>query len=85
MPTPKRNPKCVRMALAMMLARRQDECCARCGGFINAQFGDIDHITPLAQGGTWDPDNLQLLHKGCHDEKTVEDLRELLRAASVGG
>jgi 5-methylcytosine-specific restriction protein A len=32
----------------------------------------LDHVIPLAQGGTNDPDNLQWLCAGCHSRKTVE-------------
>ena len=32
------------------------------------------HITPMAQGGSYDdPDNLQALCKECHDRKTVDE------------
>ena len=33
-----------------------------------------DHITPLKAGGDNTIDNLQLLHKHCHDKKTIRDL-----------
>lgn len=31
---------------------------------------EVDHITPLATGGTDDPDNLQAINKDCHRRKT---------------
>ena len=33
---------------------------------------DVDHITPLAVGGTHAPDNLQSLCHSCHSRKTVQ-------------
>jgi 5-methylcytosine-specific restriction protein A len=32
--------------------------------------GEVDHITPLAKGGTDEDDNLQLLCLACHEKKT---------------
>lgn len=41
--------------------------CRRCG-----QPGQhVDHIIPLARGGTHDPANLQTLCHSCHSMKTV--------------
>ena len=34
---------------------------------------DIDHIIPLARGGTEDDDNLQALCPGCHRKKTDQE------------
>jgi len=36
----------------------------------------IDHIKALANGGTNDPENLQVLCKECHFEKTREEQDE---------
>ena len=44
-------------------------CCASCKKEINKIF-DIDHIIPLSEGGTNDAENLQVLCKPCHFEKT---------------
>lgn len=32
----------------------------------------VDHIVPLAEGGTNDPDNLQSLCHSCHSRKTAK-------------
>ena len=42
---------------------------ARCG---NAQL-EVDMITPEAEGGTTDLDNLQLAGKACHDAKSAAE------------
>jgi 5-methylcytosine-specific restriction endonuclease McrA len=37
---------------------------------------DVDHITPVAQGGDmWEESNLQCLCTECHREKTNNDLK----------
>ncbi len=35
---------------------------------------EIDHIIPIKAGGNKYKDNLQLLHRHCHDTKTLADL-----------
>ena len=37
---------------------------------------DLDHITPLADGGTNDPDNLGVICKPCHAIKTADENSE---------
>jgi len=34
---------------------------------------NVDHITPKAQGGTDDPDNLESLCRTCHNAKTASE------------
>jgi RNA-directed DNA polymerase len=56
------------------LLKKQSGKCNWCG--LNFQDGDLietDHITPKSIGGNI-KDNLQLLHRHCHDEKTRDDL-----------
>lgn len=45
--------------------------CVRCG----RPATEVDHIIPLADGGTHHEDNLQPLCKPCHSRKTNEDIR----------
>ena len=46
--------------------------CAACSQKIDAgKAWDIDHILPLALGGTKEPDNLQILCRPCHRAKTT--------------
>ncbi len=62
------------------LLRRQKGKCIYCGLFFKE--GDIwerDHKTPIILGGKNHLDNLQLLHKHCHDAKTRKEL-ELIRS-----
>ena len=49
--------------------------CASCGRYGN----EVDHVVPLDRGGDpWDPENLQVLCRGCHIRKTArENRREL--------
>ncbi|MFI8815733.1 MULTISPECIES: HNH endonuclease [unclassified Streptomyces] len=46
--------------------------CQRCGAHKELE---VDHIVPVARGGSWEPDNLQTLCRSCHRTKTYsEDL-----------
>jgi RNA-directed DNA polymerase len=38
---------------------------------------ETDHIQPLSKGGKNRLDNLQLLHRHCHHQKTAVDLYEV--------
>ena len=42
--------------------------------FLDGDLIETDHITPKRAGGNNSTDNLQLLHKHCHDAKTYSDL-----------
>ncbi|MCO8580353.1 HNH endonuclease [Burkholderia multivorans] len=53
------------------IRRRDGYCCRACG--IALRAGVVDHIKPLAQGGSNADENLQLLCKECHDDKTNAD------------
>ena len=51
--------------------------CQTCG--ISNQYLDIDHIIPKSLGGDdWNPDNLQVLCKPCHESKSLQDNRLFL-------
>lgn len=55
--------------------------CALCGGKISVgQAWEIEHETPLAMGGTNDPDNLRPVHAKCHKAKTATDVDQLAKA-----
>ncbi|WP_306674693.1 HNH endonuclease [Burkholderia cepacia] len=53
------------------IRKRDGYCCRACG--IAVRAGVVDHIKPLAQGGSNEDENLQLLCKECHDDKTNAD------------
>jgi 5-methylcytosine-specific restriction endonuclease McrA len=58
--------------------------CHLCGGAIQAgQTWDVDHVIPLALGGTNDPSNLRPAHAKCHrgvGSKTSDDIKAISRA-----
>jgi len=59
------------------LLKRQKGKCTHCGlHFLPDDITEIDHITPKVEGGKGTYDNLQLLHKHCHDEKTALDIEQ---------
>lgn len=56
------------------LLKFQKGKCFYCGlMFRDGDRLNIDHIVPLSQGGRDSYDNLQLLHKHCHDIKSAQD------------
>ncbi|NES66838.1 MAG: group II intron reverse transcriptase/maturase, partial [Okeania sp. SIO2D1] len=56
------------------LMKRQKGKCPHCGlYFTDTDIAEVDHIVPKSLGGKDTYDNLQLLHKHCHDTKTVSD------------
>ncbi len=57
------------------LLKKQNGKCNWCNlNFLDGDLIDTDHITPKQAGGNNSQDNLQLLHKHCHDAKTKSDL-----------
>jgi RNA-directed DNA polymerase len=58
--------------------KKQKGKCPWCGlRFLDWDVIEEDHIIPKAIGGLDKYDNLQLLHRHCHDEKTRNDLVEI--------
>ena len=50
----------------------ENSVCAKCG-LAGRDFLEVDHIKPLADGGTDDDANLQPLCKPCHAAKTISE------------
>lgn len=60
------------------LLKQQKGKCLWCGlRFQEWDVLEVDHIIPSALSGKDEYKNLQLLHRHCHDEKTVLDLKEI--------
>ncbi|MFY7805236.1 MAG: group II intron reverse transcriptase/maturase [Limnoraphis robusta] len=58
------------------LFKKQNGHCSYCGAafsITDIQTMEVDHIKPESLGGTNDLNNLQLLHRHCHDSKTAKD------------
>ena len=56
------------------LLKIQKTKCNHCGlTFRDGDVWEVDHIIPKSLGGNNRYDNLQLLHRHCHDTKTVSD------------
>lgn len=56
------------------LIRKQKGACSKCGLLIiKRNLLELDHITPISLGGKYKINNLQILHKHCHDKKTATD------------
>jgi RNA-directed DNA polymerase len=62
------------------LLKGQKGKCNNCGlTFKTEDLIEIDHIIPIKAGGNKYKDNLQLLHRHCHDTKTLADLETIRR------
>ena len=58
-----------------ILMKRQKGRCSWCGlYFKDGDLMEQDHIHPSRLGGTDVVENLQLLHKHCHDQKTAAEI-----------
>ncbi|WP_199347194.1 group II intron reverse transcriptase/maturase [Tolypothrix tenuis] len=56
------------------LLKRQKGKCTHCGLYFKiADLIEVDHIIPRIKGGKDKYENLQVLHKHCHDTKTAND------------
>ena len=56
------------------LIKKQKGICSHCGlYFTSTDIVEVDHIKPTSLGGKDTYENLQLLHKHCHDTKTATD------------
>jgi RNA-directed DNA polymerase len=67
-----KNPE-VSTRLASLLKKQKGKC-NHCG--LSLRDGDvleIDHVIPKSKGGKDNYNNLQVLHRHCHDEKTARD------------
>ena len=65
------------------LLKKQKGKCNHCNlTFQPEDIIETDHIVPQKAGGHKYKDNLQLLHKHCHDSKTKEDLKLIKRYKS---
>jgi 5-methylcytosine-specific restriction enzyme A len=56
-----------------MVLEKSEKKCAGCQCCLESKKYDIDHIKPLASGGTNEIDNLQALCKACHRDKTANE------------
>lgn len=65
------------LTLKQRLLQRQNDFCLCCGQKI--QTGDLtelDHLMPVARGGSHDSSNLALAHQQCNAEKHAKSLEE---------
>ncbi len=64
--------------MALLLKQQKGKCPVCEYMFKNEDVMEVDHIIPRAIGGKDNYENLQLLHRHCHDVKTKTDL-EIIR------
>jgi 5-methylcytosine-specific restriction enzyme A len=52
------------------ILERDDTICHVCG---HAGAREVDHVTPIAEGGADDESNLRPIHEDCHRRKTARE------------
>ncbi len=67
---PQRTRKQLTDEQRQSLWEAQGSTCKLCGAEAPQEHWEVDHVTPLCVGGGDTPDNLQILCKACHAEKT---------------
>jgi RNA-directed DNA polymerase len=72
-----KNPE-MKDSTAKLLKKQKGKCALCSLNFLPGDILEIDHITPKQAGGHKYKDNLQVLHRHCHDVKTKIDL-EIIR------
>ena len=68
--------------LKEQLMRQQRNRCVYCGRHYSSHYLDIDHMDPVAYGGSNDPSNLQVLCGPCNRRKGDQTDREFRRRYS---
>lgn len=58
------------------ILHRDHNTCQIAGPHCTHTATEVDHITPRAQGGTHNPENLRAVCKTCHWEKTKQEAAE---------
>lgn len=71
-----RNPRysILSTRVSNLLKRQLGKCSTCKRKFQLGDYMEVDHIKPRSKGGLDRYDNLQLLHRQCHTEKTAKDL-----------
>jgi len=63
----------------------QGGLCALCGWPMARERFEVDHVVPVAAGGSSDPGNLRALHPECHRSRGVEKSRRAALQLRAGG
>ena len=58
--------------------------CASCAAVVAFESFELDHVTPLCDGGDTGDDNAQVLCQPCHRYKTVTEIRDRARTRRAG-
>jgi 5-methylcytosine-specific restriction endonuclease McrA len=79
-PTPRIAPTATARS---SILERQGNACARCGMGLYPFPFEIDHVLPLALGGSNEPGNLEALCLHCHKAKTARDIKAIAKAKRI--
>lgn len=70
--------------IAKLLKKHKGKCNHCNNYFMPEDLIEVDHIVPRSEGGSGKYDNLQLLHRHCHDVKTAMDVDGIHNQEIVG-
>jgi 5-methylcytosine-specific restriction endonuclease McrA len=73
-----KKPKAPKYREIANLLERQGHKCALTGRKLTPEIANIDHIIPLAKGGTHSIENLQIVHKDVNRAKNLMLLHEFI-------
>lgn len=73
--TVKHSPYPLRVRELLVMQQNHCPICKRQFNAFDSTWWQIDHIVPRWAGGQDRYNNLQLLHKECHERKTVDDMK----------
>jgi 5-methylcytosine-specific restriction endonuclease McrA len=63
--------------------KRDKGLCRICGNPVDRMKATLDHIVPLARGGTHEPINVQIAHGKCNSSKGTKLMHQLTRQLNV--
>lgn len=55
--------------------------CSRDFKWFSIEHIERDHITPISQGGSDTTQNIQLVHRSCHERKSAEERKKMKKTA----
>jgi 5-methylcytosine-specific restriction enzyme A len=62
---------------------RSNGLCEKCSAKLKVGEAEFDHVLPCALGGDNSLDNLEVLCRSCHKDKTADDVRGIRKADRI--
>jgi 5-methylcytosine-specific restriction endonuclease McrA len=72
--------------LKLQLLKEQNHLCALCGlAIVDLSDCEVDHLIPVAKGGSHRDENLVAAHRRCNREKHAKSLRQYVQWRQLNG